>query len=299
MPTDETVHTVLAYLVLRVVMDLYDDTWGHVATFLVPIDIAALSNARKRHRAHLRRVLSRVICARLATLVPPQLGYHWPAGVHLSGSACWHVLDGDARWKPNDLDVFCFFEQRQAAQLWLEQCGLYPQTCGHATGVDYPTQNLHAIVNFYAWRPDHTRIPVDADCASRFTDVGLDMRGRVWPAGADATAGQRSVVQLIILKAGFDLNFDLPILLNTYNGTTFVVQRPDLVAARVCDMDVPAHCPNKKYGTCALHNAARQRAVERYTKYAARGIDIAVHALPCETCTEERKKGSKRKIGAQ
>lgn len=306
-PTHEAIHFVLVCILCRSLgMDLYDAAWGHIASFLVPIDIAALSNTRKLHRPHLRRVLSRVILARLAALVPPQLRRRWPPNVKLSGSVCWHVLDGGKDWKPNDRDVFCYPGQLRAAQAWLEQCDLFVQSGGLASDNDYPTKRIQAVFNFYAWPMGCARAPVPVKHARKMSTAGLDMRGREFPLHKEDMLSLKCVVQLIVLKPGTGLNFDLSILLNTYNGEEFVVQRPDLVFARACDMDVPAFCPDETADPgCTVNNMQRDRAVARYTKYTQRGIDINVHTIPhagClhrRLCTVEHTKGTKRKANAQ
>lgn len=287
-------------------MDLYDAVWGHIASFLVPIDIAALSNTRKLHRPHLRRVLSRVILARLAVLVPPELRTRWPSYAQLSGSVCWHVLDGGNDWKPNDRDVFCYPGKLQAVQTWLEGCNLFAKSGGLAADNDYPTKRIKAVFNFYAWPMGCKREPVLARHARILSTAGLDMRGREWPAHKEDMSALTCVVQLIVLKPGTGLNFDLPVLLNAYNGKEFVVQRPDLVFARACNMDVPAFCPDETADPgCVMNNMQRERAVARYTKYTTRGIDINVHAIPHAEClhrrlrTVEHTSGSKRKANAQ
>lgn len=264
-------------------MDACADAWGHVAAFLLPIDIASLSNARKATRACVRRVLARVLCARLAALLPASLGPVWPPGLRLSGSACWHAMAGEG-WRPCNLDLVCPIGQVRAAQVWLEQAGFFVQSVLHSSYV----RNARGIVNFCRWPDGVRRVAVNVHYAGTFTEIGLDMEGRTWP---ESVYSLRHQIQLAILQPDGALNVDLPILLNSYDGKAFVVQRPDLVAARACEMTIPC--------VCIAHDDEvhweRVRAFGRLRKYSCRGVTIQRRELPCPVCAAGARK---RKAGA-
>jgi hypothetical protein len=185
----------------------------------------------------------------------------------------------------------------QAAQVWLERAGFFIQSGGSAHYADYcDNDNLHAIVNFLRWPNDVRRVLMAPAYARKFTELGLNMEGRMWPEGEEGESWRPpNRLQLVIMQPGGRLNFDLDILLNTYDGRSFVVQRPDLVATRTCAMDVPRLCEN---AADVLHDIHRgTRALDRYEKYIQRGITIQRNDLPCPECAEiKRSPERKRKI---
>lgn len=263
-------------------MDACADAWAHVASFLLPIDIVSLSNARKRMRAHLRQALARVIRARLTALLPPSLKRDiWPPGVQLSGSACWYAIAGDGSWKPNDRDLFCTFEQRHAAQLWLEASGFFLQSGGMMDRTSTYAKNVHAVAEFYSWPDAIPRAPVDEARVESFRRMGLLTEGREWPLGDEWMSGRRPAFQLVIMRSNAALDFDLDILLNTYDGKTFEVQRPDLVAARTCTMRMPHVCSRTRGRFQTQEMNSRERAEDRLEKYLGRGIVIVPQEEPC------------------
>ena len=281
----------------RALSDPCTDAWSHIATFLLPIDIVALGDARKATRACVRRALTRVLRARLAALLPPSLGPVWPPGLCLSGSACWHAMAGEG-WQPGDLELFCPAEQTRVAQIWLERAGFFL----YSAGVAYDPADIepyHGVANFYRWPEGTGRIDLPLPLKVKCAIIGLDVNGRMSPDDEFDRLGSLCHIRLVIVKPNEALGFDLPILCNTYDGKVFVVQRPDLVNTRTCDMYLPPECHvHRNHETHILARASRVASMARYHKYMQRGMLIRRIALPCELCGDDARAPRKRKANS-